>query len=305
MLSDTEPQQGNPEMVASVREAAPATHFGLAPLSPVGGAEITGIDLSEPLAPGTVGAIRDAFLAHHILVFRDQNLSGEAQLAFTRNFGEIEGHVGRLPNGERLPLLHVVSNLGADGGPTRTPPTHGNYFWHTDKSYHAVPSLLTMLHAVEVPPEGGDTQFANMHMAYAALDDATREEVSDLRAIHSWEANRRNTGNTPATEMQKRERPPVSHPITRIHPETGRKSLYIGVHTSHVEGRPRDEGRAFLDRLLRRATREEFIYTHKWRRGDLVLWDNRCLLHRAVANYDMESHRRILHRTVVRGTVPY
>ena len=109
-----------------------------------------------------------------------------------------------------------------------------------------------------------------------ALDPQTREELSDLRAMHSWEASRQNVGEPPATEVQKRERPPVSHPMVRSHPVTGRKALYIGIHTGHIEGRAKDEGHAYLNRLLRRATKADFIYTHKWRKGDLVLWDNRC-----------------------------
>ena len=290
-------------MAAPAREIASPPPFAMTPLSPVGSVEIRGIDLAAPFGDEVFDAIMDAFLEHHILVFRDQNLSGEAQLAFTRRFGEIEEHVGRLPNGEKYPLLHVIHNLDEDGNPVRI--SGGNYFWHTDKSYHAVPSLLTMLHAVETPSEGGDTQFANMHMAWDSLDRETQEEVSDLCAIHSWEANRRNTNQSPATDVQKRERPPVRHPIVRSHPVTGRKALYIGIHTSHIDGQPKEEGHAFLNRLLRRATKADFIYTHKWLKGDLVLWDNRCLLHRAVANFDMESERRVLHRTVVKGTVPY
>lgn len=290
-------------MAAPAREIASPPPFAMKPLSPVGGVEIRGIDLAAPFGDEVFDAIMDAFLEHHILVFRDQDLPGEAQLAFTRRFGEIEEHVGRLPNGEKYPLLHVIHNLDEDGNPIRI--SGGNYFWHTDKSYHAVPSLLTMLHAVETPAQGGDTQFANMHMAWDSLDRETQEEVSDLCAIHSWEANRRNTNQSPATDIQKRERPPVRHPVVRSHPVTGRKALYLGIHTSHIDGRPKEEGHAFLNRLLRRATKADFIYTHKWQKGDLVLWDNRCLLHRAVANFDMESERRVLHRTVVKGTVPY
>ncbi len=290
-------------MAAPAREIASPPPFAMTPLSPVGGVEIRGIDLAAPFGDEVFDAIMDAFLEHHILVFRDQDLPGEAQLAFTRRFGEIEEHVGRLPNGEKYPLLHVVHNLDEDGNPVRI--SGGNYFWHTDKSYHAVPSLLTMLHAVETPAQGGDTQFANMHMAWDSLDRETQEEVSDLCAIHSWEANRRNTRQSPATEIQKRERPPVRHPVVRSHPVTGRKALYLGIHTSHIEGMPKEEGHAFLNRLLRRATKADFIYTHQWQKGDLVLWDNRCLLHRAVANFDMENERRVLHRTVVKGTVPY
>ena len=143
-----------------------------------------------------------------------------------------------------------------------------------------------------------------MYRAYEALDDATKARIAPLKAVHSWEANRRNTGNKPATEAEMRERPPVAHPMVRFHPATGRKSLYIGIHTSHVEGMPEAEGRRLLDELLAHATQRQFVYAHKWRPGDLVMWDNRCLLHRVVANYEMDRYRRILHRTVVKGVVP-
>lgn len=278
--------------------------FALTPISAVGGAEITGIDLAVPLSRETADAILSAMDTYHILVFRDQNLTKDQQYAFTLNFGEIEEHVGRLETGEKYPLVHTVTNLDEKTGrPTPAPATHGNYFWHTDKSYHAVPSLLTMLHAITVPPDGGDTLFANMVLAYEALSDAEKQSLADLRTEHSWEASRRNTGNRPATEEQKRERPPVSHPLVRTHPG-GRKSLYLGMHISHVEGMDRDQGRALLADLLERATAERFVYRHRWRKGDLVLWDNRVLLHRADRNYDMATHPRVLHRTVVKGTVP-
>ena len=274
-------------------------------LSNVMGAEVIGANLSKPLTRSLKAAILDAFLEHHLLAFRDQNLSPEQQHAFTTNFGEIEEHVARLPDGEKLPLVHVVNNLDKDGNPTAQPHSTGNYFWHTDKSYHAVPSLATLLHALELPPEGGDTLFVNTYLAYEALTQDRKEQLADLRAIHSWEASRRNTGNMPATEQQKRERPPVSHPVVRTHPETGRKLLYIGIHTSHIEGMPEAEGKAQLDELLEHASQPEHVYRHKWRQGDLCMWDNRCLLHRADSNYNMSKHRRVLHRTVVRGTVPY
>ena len=279
--------------------------LAVTPLSDVAGAEISGVDLATPLTPGLRDAIMAAFVRHHVLVFRDQALSKDQQYAYTLNFGEIEEHVGRLANGERFPVVHTVTNIDrATGKPTASPHIRGNYFWHTDKSYHAVPSLLTMLHAVELPPSGGDTLFANMHMAYDALPISERKALEGLRAVHSWEASRRNTGSVPATEQQKRERPPVSHPLIRTHPVTGRKSLYLGTHTSHVEGMPYDDGRALLDSLLRQATVEAHVYRHVWKPGDLVMWDNRCLLHRADQNYDMGAHPRVLHRTVVRGTVP-
>ena len=268
------------------------------------GAEVRGLRLTGEPSPKLRSAIMAAFLAHHVLVFRDQDLSPEQQLAFTKSFGALEQHVIRLRDGKPAPLLHVISNLDANGQPTSNPYSHGNYYWHTDKSYHAAPSLMTLLHARELPPAGGDTQYANMFLAYDALDEARKLQIRDLRAVHSWEASRVNTGNRPATEEEKRDRPPVVHPVVRTHPDSGRKALYMGTHTSHIEGMPVDEGRALLAELLEFATQEQFVYRHQWQAGDLVMWDNRCLVHRATANYDMDKHRRVLHRTVVKGTVP-
>ncbi len=296
--------------------SAPATgRFGSVPnlpgisitrLTEVGGAEIRGIDLAEPLSTEARQTILAGFLAHHILVFPGQSLTPDQQFAFTRNFGELENHVIRLHDGRPPPPVHVVSNLDANGNPTTKPHSTGNYYWHTDKSYHDVPSLMTLLHAVVLPPDGGgDTQFANTARAYAALPAETKRALAGLKVVHSWEASRRNTGQRPATEEEKRERPPVTHPLVRTHPDTDAKILYIGSHTSHVVGMPEADGRRLLDELLAHATQPQFIYTHRWRPGDLVMWDNRCLLHRAVANYAMDQHKRILHRTVVRGTVPY
>jgi taurine dioxygenase len=275
------------------------------PLSPAAGVEIVGADLGRPLSPARRHAVRDAFRSHHVLVFRDQDLGQDAQLAFTRQFGEIEEHVGRHAAAARYGLVHTVTNLGADGRPSATLAQVGNYHWHTDKSYHAVPSLMTVLHARELPPEGGDTQFANMAMAYDALPEATRQEIAGLRVVHSWAASRRRAGAPPPSEVEMRERPPVEHPLVRTHPETGAKTLYIGNHASHVVGMAEADSEALLGDLLAHATQPQFVYTHRWRAGDLVVWDNRCLLHRALANYEMARHRRVLHRTVVTGTVPF
>jgi taurine dioxygenase len=275
------------------------------PLSPVAGAEIVGVDLAEALSPELRDALGRAFLERHLLVFRDQDLTPDQQHALTLHFGPIEDHVARGADGTRSPVVHRVHNLDEHDRPTATPRERGNYFWHTDKSYHAIPSLLTMLHAKELPPAGGDTQFANTARGYAALPETTKREIDGLRVVHSWEVSRRNAGGRLATADEVRERPPVTHPLVRTHPDTGVKALYLGLHTSHVVGMPEAEGRALLDRLLAHTTKPEFVYTHQWRAGDLVLWDNRCLLHRAVRNYEMDRHRRILQRTVVRGTVPF
>jgi alpha-ketoglutarate-dependent taurine dioxygenase len=273
-------------------------------LSPAGGIAITGADLSQPISEALVALIRQALLDHHVVVIRDQVLTKEQQYDFTLNFGEIEDHVARHSDA-RYGIVHSVTNLDATGSPTDALDIRGNYFWHTDKSYHAVPSLMTLLHAVELPPAGGDTQFANMVLAYRALPDAMKSRLVGLRAIHSWEASRLQSGSKPASEAEKRERPPVAHPIVRTHPETGDQALYIGNHAAWIEGLDAAEGKTLLAELLAHATQPEFIYTHHWRPGDLVIWDNRALLHRALANYEMGRHRRVLHRTVVRGTIPY
>jgi alpha-ketoglutarate-dependent taurine dioxygenase len=274
-------------------------------LSAAGGVEVPDIDLSRDLSPRARQHILELFAAHPIVVFHNQNLTKEQQYNFTLNFGEIEDqHVGRHQDAAKYTAVHTVSNLNKDGNPSGGLPERGNYFWHTDKSYHDVPSLLTMLHAVALPPTGGPTQFANTERAYAALPEATKRRIDGLRAVHSWEASRLKSGSTPASEAQIRERPPVDHPIARTHPDRGTKALYLGNHASHILGMPVEDGKALLAELEAHATLPQFVYTHRWTQGDLVMWDNRCLLHRALTNFDMGRHARILHRTVVRGTIP-
>ena len=271
-----------------------------------GGIEITGVDLSEPLTQERKDWLMRTFRAHPVIVFRDQHLTKEQQYEFTLTFGEIEGlHVNRLVDAVKYTPVHTVSNIGPDGQPSAPKRERGNYYWHTDKSYHDVPSLLTMLHGVEIPSRGGETQFANTAMAYSALDEATKQRLIGLRAVHSWERSRIQSRSLLATEEQKRERPPVDHPIVRTHPDTGAKALYLGNHASHVLGWPEDEGRALIRWLEAFATQAAFVYSHRWQPGDLVLWDNRCTLHRALPHEDMDKERRVLHRTVVKGTVPY
>jgi len=276
--------------------------FKLRKLGRAAGAEISGLDLSEPFDDEVRDAVLAALNGYHVLVFRDQDLTGEQQLAMTGRFGKLDRHIFHDAQGHETPQVHVIANVDEKGNPVRR--IYGSFHWHTDKSYHAVPSLMTFLHARELPPEGGDTEFANMHLAYDALDAATKEKIARLRAIHSWEANRRNTGSAPATEEEKKLRPPVSHPLVSTHPETGRKALYIGIHTDCIEEMDREEGVALLKELYNHATRRQFVYAHKWQPGDLIAWDNRSLLHRVLNNYDMSKYRRIMHRSVVIGTRP-
>ena len=260
-------------------------------LSPAGGVRIEGVDLTQKLSPELKDAIVAAFLAHHVVAFPAQWLTREQQFAFAANFGEVEAHGVHRGENKRYGVAHVMSNLGADGKPTFRVSKAANYHWHTDKPYHPAPPMLTTLYAVELPPSGGDTEFANMALAYAALPEEMKRRIAGLRVAFR-----------PAFDAS---RPAVDHPLVRTHPDTGRKSLYIGNHSTHIVGLPESEGAALLAELLEHATQRDFVYAQRWQLGDLVMWDNRCLLHRAVIDSETGKHRRVMHRSIVRGTVPF
>jgi taurine dioxygenase len=271
------------------------------PLSPAGGVAICGCDLSRPLSPALRRRIHRAFLAHQIVVFPDQALSREAQFAFSAEFGEVQEPEAQRRDGKRRGVARVLSNLDAAGRPVdRSNLPVSNYRWHTDKPYYRAPPMMTTLYGVELPPVGGDTEFANTAQGYAALSKETKLRIEELRVVFRW-------GAAPGKPAAAQAEPPpsVDHPLVRTHPETGEKALYLGNHASHIRGLPPAEGAALLSALLEHTTRREFVYIHRWRPGDLVIWDNRCLVHRAVGNYDRQRDRRILHRTQVRGTIPF
>ena len=278
--------------------------YPLTVASTIGAAEIGGVDLSQTLDPAQVDAIRAAVAEHPVLIFRDQSLTKDQQAQFSINFGALEGHIGKLSDGSTFPMVHSLTNLDAEGNLINMDVAKLNYIWHTDKSYHAIPSFVTILHAVKVPPSGGDTQYANARLAYEALPPETKARIDGLHVVHDWVASRINSGTSPATEEQKRTRPPVTHPLVRTHPETGRKSLYLGVHVSHIEGISKADSDMLLAELTDHIGQDRFVYTHHWRKGDVVVWDNRCLLHRALPNYEIARYPRVLNRTVVVGTAP-
>lgn len=276
-----------------------AAPFEVRPLSSILAAEIIGLDLRQPLDQPTRKAIHEALIRYHVLCFRDQHLTADQQIAFTEQFGALERHMAR-NKGLVNPLVHIVANLGADGKPSGKVASTG---WHTDKSFRPHPSLATILHAVIMPPDGGDTCFANMIAAYEALPADARDELSGIRVIHSWELSREHQG-LKATPEEIADAPPISHPLVRVLPETGKRALFIGEHASHLEGMPMAEGRARVLELEKHATAERFMYRHHWRAGDMLMWDNRCLLHRADQNFDAAKYPRVLHRTCLRGTAP-
>jgi taurine dioxygenase len=285
-------------MVIEARSVA-GQWFTVRPLSPLMAAEVVGLDLRKPLDSATCQAVYDNFVRYQVLAFRDQSLTKPEQIAFTEQFGTLERHVASNRGGD-IPLLHVVSNLNAEGKPSGKVKSTT---WHSDKSFRPEPSMATILHAVVMPPDGGDTCFANMYAAYDALDEAEKAALDGLRVIHSWELSQQKSGLR-ATEEEIRDAPPMSHPLVRVHPDSRRKCLFMGLHASHIDGWPMADGRALLAKLEAHATQDRFVYRHKWHTGDVLMWDNRCLLHRADPNFDAALYPRVLHRTCLRGTSP-
>ncbi len=271
------------------------------------GAEVSGVDLSRPLEAGDLSAIRKAHLDLSVVVFRDQRLTPEQHIAFSSHFGDFEIHVMAqflLPG---HPEVLVISNDKNDAGEAIGIEDAGRY-WHSDLSYLKEPSLGSMLYAVEVPPEGGNTMFAGMYAAYDALPGARREELAGLRATHHfasrWLREKDKAGvRPPMSDEQLAQTPPVDHPIVRTHPETGRKSIFAGGFCTGVAGMGEEEGLAFVDELTAFSTQPQFTYTHEWRVGDLVFWDNRCAMHHAT-DYDSSKYRRHMLRTTIKGDTP-
>jgi alpha-ketoglutarate-dependent taurine dioxygenase len=276
--------------------------FAIVPLSPVLGAEVIGLDLKQKLDPGARGRLIEAFNDYHLLCFRDQSLSKQEQMEATLQFGELDVHVQSNRSSD-IPLIHIVTNLDENDVPRQSIAAKGSVHWHSDKSYRRKPSLATFLYSVEVPPEGGETEFANMIAAYEALPAQRQAELSQMKVVHSWPDSVRRTNNREATDEEKTNWPPVAQPLARTHAESGRKSLFLGQHAAHIEGRE-GEGRLLIDELEAWSTQPRFVYAHRWRVGDLLMWDNRCLLHRA-APFDGDRHRRLMHRTVTQGPAPF
>jgi len=276
-------------------------------LTPVFGAEITGVDLTR-LDDATFEHIEDAFETYSVLVFPNQNLDDDAQIAFSRRFGELEKTQGHIANNFQVKHVSEITNLDPDGklmapDDPRVLYRLGQRNWHSDSSFKRVPAKASLLHARKLPPDGGDTQFASLRAAYDALPDARKRELEDKVAIHHYAYSRRNGGYALTNEAEDKRFPPVPQAMIRANPVNGRKALYVGSHASHIRGMPEEEGRALLKELLDFATQDQFTYLHHWKVGDLVMYDNRAAVHRA-RPYKITEHPRILHRTTVMGEGP-
>lgn len=263
------------------------------------GAELTDLDVRS-LSDAAFQGIKASLGRHHLIVIREQDLTSDDIEGFAMRFGAVEQHVFRQADGTVLGNVHRVSNLDASGKPSVHPYNNANYYWHSDKAYLPRPSWITMLYGVEIPPEGGDTQFVNMRSAYATLPEATQREIDGLRLVNSFDHMIETTGMKRRSPEERAKSPPVEHSLVRIDTE-GNKSLFVTMYAQEVVGMPPDRSRALLDRLMAHATLPSGVFTLKWRRRDLVLWNNRALNHRAVANYDMVKYHRLLKRIVVRG----
>ena len=290
--------------------AEPDRTFTMAPVSDVLGAEIVGLDVSRPFDAETLAAIRGAFQTHHMLCFRDQVLSDAQLVAFSTQFGPLEEFPEKDHTKDKVEVYHVANvslageHLAADDPAVVYQRNNGR--WHTDSSYRYTPSLASILYGIEVLPDeaaGGETGFSNMLAAYDALPDGMKAKLEPLHQVHSYADIRRLEPTIPPMSVAERDAfPPVTHPVIRVHPDRGyRRSLYFTSNTSlEIGGGTLEEGKALHRWLVDHVSGPEFCFFHRWRKNDLVMWDNRVLLHRAIA-YDTARYRRILRRTTIAG----
>jgi alpha-ketoglutarate-dependent 2,4-dichlorophenoxyacetate dioxygenase len=274
-------------------------------------AEVSGVDLTRPVPREDIAAIEAAIARHAVLVFRDQRITDEQQLAFSRCFGELEETRGTgisQPGEQRLhPAFADVSNLDVDNrilarDNRRRLYSLGNRLWHSDSSFKPIPANYSLLSGRVVVEEGGQTEFADMRAAYDALDDALKAEIADLIGEHSLIYSREILGFTDLSESERATMRPVRQVLTRTHPLSGRKSIYLASHIGGILGWPVPEARQFIRDLIEHATQRRFVYAHSWRPFDLMMWDNRCTMHR-VRRFE-SSRVRDMRRTTVAGTAP-
>jgi taurine dioxygenase len=271
------------------------------PLSHALGAEVRGIDIAAGVDKAQVAAMREQFLRHGILLFRNQKITREQHIAFSALFGELDNHdsLPRDRNPDYPELLMVTNEPQANGMPSDSKYTGQQ--WHSDMSYTTHPAMGSLLRSVKVPPVGGDTMFANMTMAYDALSPGMKKLCEGLHGIHASGTRKvADPGSTRHVEAQKIN-PPIAQPVVRVHPETGRKALYIGEKIKRFDEMTEAESRPILDYLNQHATRPQFVYRHTWLDDDILMWDNRCTMHLALGDYD-EHERRHLERTTILGT---
>jgi taurine dioxygenase len=278
--------------------------FAVRPLTAKIGAEIVDVTLADEMSDEVFAAIREAFLRYQVLLFPAQEVPPARQVALARRFGEVQIHVMNQYHADGYPELYRLSNLDANGKPNGRHPDKGTLVWHTDGSWRRRAGQATIIYGEVMPRTGGETHFCDMYGAYERLDATWKARIASLRAVHSLDFSRnRRHGEDPMTEEQRRATPPVDHPVVRTHPETGRKCLFLGDHAESIVGMPYADGRALIEELNALAPHPDLTYEHRWRPGQLLVWDNRCTMHRATP-YDPVTEGRVIRRCTVLGEVP-
>ena len=291
-------------MSLAINPLKPGSHFA---------AEVLNLDLGTSLSDEEFASIRDAFYKYAVLVLRDQNINDDQQIAFSERFGALETSLGfDQYGGVTRPEISRISNVGDDN--QIRPHDHeksryhrGNNLWHSDSSFKPIPANISLLSGREVPPVGGETQFADARTAYdewpGSVSGTMKEDLEDLICEHSIIFSRQLIVGDIFTEKEKRKLKPVRQALIRKHSETGRRVFYLGSHCHFVEGWDYPKSRALITELNSWITRPEFVYSHKWKPFDLVMWDNQAVLHRGNPWPD-EDYRRVMHRTTVAGQSP-
>jgi len=266
-------------------------------------AEIIGVDLREPVSDVDFRDIQDAFDENSILVFRGQDITDEQQIAFSERFGPLELTVSSNPAGAGT-VVTILSNLDETGAvipseDRRMVFNTGNQMWHTDSSFKDVPATASLLSGRQIPPEGGETEFASMRAGYESLSEDRQQALAGLVCVHDFAYSRGLIDPNLLRDRDKRELPPVRQALIRANPSTGRKNLFVGAHASYIDGMALKEARILIKELNAHVTQSEFVYRHHWRGHDLVMWDNRCTLHRGRPS--APTFARVMHRTTVAG----
>ena len=272
------------------------------------GVEVVGVDLAAPMGDARFKEIEAVFNDRSVVLFRDQELDDDRQIAFSRRFGPLEISTPAQANDQETTYVGRVSNVDAAGRKLASDHKKviyltGTYLWHTDSSFKETPALASLLSAREVPPQGGETEFVSARAAYGRLDPARRAAIEDLTVIHDFVFSRSKVGADVVSADHAKLVPPVPQRLVRTNPATGARNYFVGSHAARVVGWTEPQSRELLDDLLARATRPEDIYRHHWRQGDLIIWDNRSVLHRG-RPWDADRYRRRMHRTTVAGAGP-
>ena len=268
------------------------------------GAEVQGVDITSPIDAETFEHLRGALCEYAVLVFHDQDITDEQHVAFSEGLGPLEMTMANDPIGDGGPI-GIISNLDENGDiippeDPRTLYTVANTLWHSDGSFKRVPLRGSLLSAKVIPPEGGETEFASLTAAYKALPNQKKADIEELIAEHSIAHSRAQIAPNLMDEAFQKDTPPVDQRLVRTIPETGKKALLVGSYTTRIHGLPVEQGKALLKELLEWSTQPQFVYRHRWRVNDLVVYDNRCCLHRG-RSWDRGKYKRVLHRTTLAG----